>query len=116
MCTARSSHQTASSFAFLDSSGSPFTNVLRSNASVEPDWRRRFDSLNFASDSVPVSAIAHERGNASPAMNKTSLEATTEAESVRSKALASIHLNSECVSNEIDESDLLFEKHPEQRN
>jgi hypothetical protein len=49
-------------------------------------------------------------------MNEISLEATTEAGSVRSKALASIHHNSECVSNEIDESDLLFEKHPEQRN
>jgi hypothetical protein len=54
-------------------------------------------------------------GNASPAMNETLTGTTTKERCVPAKAPASIRVNSEYLSNEIDESDLQDEKHDEQR-
>jgi hypothetical protein len=48
-------------------------------------------------------------------MNETPTGTTTKDRHVAAKALASIRVNSESVSNEIDESDLQGEKHDEQR-
>jgi hypothetical protein len=56
-----------------------------------------------------------ERGNASPAMNETLPGTTAKDRSVAPQARASMRANSESVSNEIDESDLQYEKHDEQR-
>jgi hypothetical protein len=47
-------------------------------------------------------------------MNKTRIGTTTKGTSVPTKAPTSMHINSEFVSNEIDESDLQDEKHSEQ--
>jgi hypothetical protein len=49
-------------------------------------------------------------------MNDVLSCATTKNKGVPAKARASIRLNSESVSNEIDESDLQHEKHHEQRS
>jgi hypothetical protein len=54
-------------------------------------------------------------GNASPAMNETVTGTTTKERYVPAKAPASIRVNSESVSNDIDESDSQYEKHDEQR-
>jgi hypothetical protein len=48
-------------------------------------------------------------------MNETLTGTTTKDRHVTAKALASMRVNSESVSNEIDESELQGEKHPEQR-
>jgi hypothetical protein len=58
---------------------------------------------------------AQERGNALPAMNNVFSGITTKDRSVIAQARASIRVNSESISNEIDESDLQYEKHDEQR-
>jgi hypothetical protein len=56
-----------------------------------------------------------ERGNAAPAMNKVLPGTTTKGRLVSQQARVSMRVNSESVSNEIDESDLQDEKHDEQR-
>jgi hypothetical protein len=48
-------------------------------------------------------------------MNEVLPGITTEDRPVSQQAPASIHVNSEFVSNEIDESDLQYEKHDEHR-
>jgi hypothetical protein len=48
-------------------------------------------------------------------MNETLAGATAENRYVARKELVSMHVNSESVSNEIDESELQFEKQDEQR-
>jgi hypothetical protein len=58
---------------------------------------------------------AQWRGKAAPPMNDVFCGTTTKDRHVPLKALASIRVNSESVSNEIDESDLHTEKHSEQR-
>jgi hypothetical protein len=57
---------------------------------------------------------SHKRENASPAMNTTLSGSKTKSRSVPAKAVDSI-CDSELDSNEIDESDLQFKKHDEQR-
>jgi hypothetical protein len=54
-------------------------------------------------------------GNASPAMNKIFAGTTTKDICVAANASASMRVNSDSVSNEIDESDLQDEKQYEQR-
>jgi hypothetical protein len=54
-------------------------------------------------------------GKASRAMNKIFPGPTTNDRFVPAKARASIRINCESLSNEIDESDLQDEKHDEQR-
>jgi hypothetical protein len=54
-------------------------------------------------------------GNASPALNDTCAGIATDDKDVLLKALASMRVNSESVSNEIHESDLQSEKHDEER-
>jgi hypothetical protein len=56
-----------------------------------------------------------ESGNAPPAMNDPLSGTTTDNKYVILKASASMRANSDSVSNEIDESDLQYEKHDEQR-
>jgi hypothetical protein len=58
---------------------------------------------------------SQEGGNASPAMNDVFPGTTTKERLVPKQAPVSMRVNSESVSNEIDESDLQFEKHCEQR-
>jgi hypothetical protein len=58
---------------------------------------------------------AQEEGNASPAMNEVLRGTTTKDRFVSRQARASMRINSESVSNEIDESELQHEKHSEQR-
>jgi hypothetical protein len=58
---------------------------------------------------------AQEEGNASLPMNKVLPGSTTKDRRVALQAPASMRVNSEFVSNEIDESDLQAEKHDEQR-
>jgi hypothetical protein len=48
-------------------------------------------------------------------MNEVLLGTTTKDRLVSQKAPASMRVNSESVSNEIDESDVQYEKHDEQR-
>jgi hypothetical protein len=54
-------------------------------------------------------------GNPPPAINDIFSGTTTDDKNVAVKTSASMHANSDSVSNEIDESDLQDEKHPEQR-
>jgi hypothetical protein len=54
-------------------------------------------------------------GNASPAMNGVLPGTVTKDRFVPLQAPASMRVNSESVSNEIDESDSQHEKHDEQR-
>jgi hypothetical protein len=89
--------------------------VLRSNASLEPNWWPLAHALNSESQSDPTSVTVQERGNASPAMKKVLPGTTTKDRLVREQARVSICVNSESVLNEIDESDLQSEKHDEQR-
>jgi hypothetical protein len=91
----------------------PIPDVLRSNASPEPNWRTLFHAPNSASESDPANVTAQEGGNASPAMNDVFSGTTTNAKSVTPQARASTRVNSESVSNEIDESDLQSEKQSE---
>jgi hypothetical protein len=87
----------------------------RSNASREPNWRRLVRFLNSASESDPANVTVQEGGNASPAMNDVLPGTTTKDRRVALQAPASMRINSDSVSNEIDESDLQSEKHDEQR-
>jgi hypothetical protein len=91
------------------------SDAIRSNIRPKPKWRRIFYALNSALDSDAVNARAQKGGNASPAVNEISAGTRTKARSVAMKARASMHINSESISNEIDESDLQYEKHDEQR-
>jgi hypothetical protein len=111
-----------SDFAFLSSSptdsflpNSCRPDVHRSNASLEPNWRRLFHALNSASQSDPAKVTAQEGENASPAMSETLPGTTTKDRLVPAQAPASMRVNSESSSNEIDESDSQDEKHNEQR-
>jgi hypothetical protein len=71
----------------------------------------------------PLYSIPHLRGsaateldgNASPATNDVFPGTTTDDKDVELKARASTHANSESLSNEIDERDLQYEQHSEQR-
>jgi hypothetical protein len=58
---------------------------------------------------------AQEGGSASPAMNDVLPGMIAKDRFVFKQALASIRVNSDSVSNEINESDLQHEKHDEQR-
>jgi hypothetical protein len=58
---------------------------------------------------------AQERGNALPAMNEVASGTTTKDRYVLQEAQASMPVNSEPVSNEIDESESQYKKHFEQR-
>jgi hypothetical protein len=58
---------------------------------------------------------AQPGGNALLAMNPLFSGTTTDDKDVKWKAQSSMRVNSESVSNEIDESDLQFEKHDEER-
>jgi signal transduction histidine kinase len=57
-----------------------------------------------------------EGENTAPAMNETLPVTTTKDRLVPAQAPASMRVNSEAVSNVIDESDSQSEKHDEQRN
>jgi hypothetical protein len=82
---------------------------------LEPDRRRRFHSLNPASEAAPADVTGQWRGKPLPAMNEVLSGTTTEYGCVPAKAPALMRVNSEVVSNEIDESDLQHENHDEQR-
>jgi hypothetical protein len=88
------------------------SDVLRSNASLEPNWRRVFHALNSASQSDPANVTAQERGNASLAMKDVLPGTITNHSFAHQQAPASMCVNSESVSNEIDESRVHDEKHP----
>jgi hypothetical protein len=108
--------QSPAPFTFLPFSASPrILQVICSIASLQRDWQRPVHPLNPASESPPANAEVRSVGNASPAMNETLIGTTTKERCVASKALASMRVNSDSVSNEIDESDLQPEKHDEQR-
>jgi hypothetical protein len=64
-----------------------------------------FHALNSASQSDPAIVTAQEGGNASSAMNEELPWITTNDKSVAQQALASMRVNSESISNEIDESE-----------
>jgi hypothetical protein len=70
---------------------------------------------NYASESDPANVTTQQGGNASPAVNKTFAGTTTKDIRVAANASASMCVNSESDSNEIDESELQDEKHGEQR-
>jgi hypothetical protein len=89
--------------------------VLPLNASFEPSWRKIFYALKSASQSDPAIVTAQRGGNASPAMNEVRPGTTIKDRFVRQQASASMPVNSEFVSNEIDESDPQHKKHSEQR-
>jgi hypothetical protein len=80
-----------------------------------PDVLHSSHTLNSAPESDTVNVTAQERGNASSAMNIVLSGTTTQAIGVASQAPASMRFNPESVSNEIDESDVQYEKHCEQR-
>jgi hypothetical protein len=65
--------------------------------------------------SPPDNLTVQETGNASLAITETLAGAIANDRHVAAKDLASMHVNSESVSNEIDESELHDEKHDEQR-
>jgi hypothetical protein len=67
--------------------------------------------VNSESQSDPGNVTAQETGNASPAMNEILTGTTTKERFVVRQAAASIRINSESLSNEIDDSRL----HSEQR-
>jgi hypothetical protein len=58
--------------------------------------------------------VTTQLGGNAPTTNEVFSRTTTDGRHVEKKALASIRGNSDSVSNEIDESDLQYEKHPEQ--
>jgi hypothetical protein len=73
--------------------------------------------IPFAQFSIRIShadMTAQWPGKASPAMNEV-FRTTTKDKHVSPKALASIRVNSESVSNEINGSDRQYEKHDEQK-
>jgi hypothetical protein len=76
--------------------------------------RRRFHSLNSALESTQADVTAQWRGKASPAMNEVLPGTTTKYRCDPGKSADRICLNSQSVSNEIDESDLQYEKHKNQ--
>jgi hypothetical protein len=88
--------------------------VLRLRSALQTNWRRLFHASNAASQSDSANVTAQKRGNASPAMNDILLGTTTKGSFVSQKARASMRVISVFVSNEIDDSDLQFEKHDEQ--
>jgi hypothetical protein len=88
---------------------SPIPDILRSNASLKPNWRRPFHALNSVSQSDPANLTAQVRGNASVAINKVLPGTTTKDIFVSQQAPRSVPVNSESVSNEIDESDFQYE-------
>jgi hypothetical protein len=71
--------------------------------------------LNSASEPVPGDVTSQWYGKASPAMNEILAGTTLKCRCVQAKAPASIRINSESDSNEIDESELQYKKHSEQR-
>jgi hypothetical protein len=83
--------------------------------SLIPNWRCLFHAQISASNSDPANVTAQEGGNTSPAMNEVLTGTTTKDRFVLQQAPASMRVNSESVSNEIDESDLQNKKHFEQR-
>jgi hypothetical protein len=85
------------------------------NASLELNWRRPGHSQNAAFESPPAHATLQSIKNALPAMNETLTGRTPKDKDVAAKAQASMRVNSESVSNEIDECELQCEKHDEQR-
>jgi hypothetical protein len=89
--------------------------VLRSNASLEPDWRCSAHSRNAAFESPPANTTVQEAENAFPAMNETLTGTRTKPRHTAVKAPSWMLVNSDFVSNEIDESELQDEKHDEQR-
>jgi hypothetical protein len=94
---------------------SPIPDVRRTNASLEPNWRPLFHALNSASQSDPAKVTLQKGRNALLAMNEVLPGTTTRDRFVFKQTLASMRANSESVSNEIDESDVQYEKHDEQR-
>jgi hypothetical protein len=96
------------SSSFLDCfiPNSPILGVLRSNTSLKPNWRRRFHDLNSASQSDPANVIVQKGGNASHAMNDILPGTTTKERFVSQQAASLISVNSDSISNEINESDL----------
>jgi hypothetical protein len=91
-----------------------FPQGFRSNASLEQERRRRFHLLKPASESGHVDVTTQSLGKLSPAMNDALPGTTTKNRYVAAKAPVSIRVNSESVSNEIDESDSQYEKQSEQ--
>jgi hypothetical protein len=89
--------------------------ALRSNGAFEPDWLRPTQSRKTASESPADNAALQSTENASSAMNETLAGTTAKDKHVAVRALASMRANSESVSNKIDESDVQYEKHNEQR-
>jgi hypothetical protein len=94
---------------------SPPHRGFRSNPSLQPDRWRRFHPLNSPSESANADVTATWRGKASPAMNEILPGITAKYIFVPAKAPASMRADSESASNEIDESELQYEKHDEQR-
>jgi hypothetical protein len=111
------SHRIFISSSFLDLClpNPHVSDVLRSNALLEPNWRPILHALNSASQSDLANVTAQEGGNASPAMNDVLPGTTTKCRRVPMKAPDSMRANSESRSNEIDESEKQYEKHDEQR-
>jgi hypothetical protein len=72
-------------------------------------------SASSASESGPVNATIQPAGKASPAMNMILSGTTTDETDVPAKAPASMRINSESRSNEIDKSESQDEKHDEPR-
>jgi hypothetical protein len=89
--------------------------VLRSSPLLKPSWRRPFHALNSASESDPINVTTQEGGNASLAMNDVPSGTTTKDRLAALQTPASMRVNLESVSNEIDESDSQDEKQSEQR-
>jgi hypothetical protein len=89
--------------------------VPPSNALLGPDWRRPAYSRSAAGKSPLDNLTVQETGNASSAMNETLAGAIANDKHVAPNDLVSMRVNSESISNEIDESDLQCEKHDEQR-
>jgi hypothetical protein len=71
--------------------------------------------LNYASQSDPAKVTAQKGENISLAMSDILPGRTTKDRLVPAQASVLMRVNSESVSNKIDESDLQQEKHSEQR-
>jgi hypothetical protein len=94
---------------------SRISDILRSHALCEPNWRLPFHALNSAYESNSAKMTAQDGGNAPPAMNMVFPGTMTKDTCVFQHARASMRINSEFVSNEIDESNVQCEKHDEER-
>jgi hypothetical protein len=94
---------------------SRISDAIHSNTPPKPNWRRISHALNLALESDTVNARAQEGGNASPAMNEISAGTRIKDRYVAVKVRASIRVNLESFSNEIDDNGLQCEKHSEQR-